>query len=41
MALAHDAKTYKMKYGHRGANHPVKNLRDTEKYTYHHRTMAM
>lgn len=26
MALAHDAKTYKMKYGHRGANHPVKNL---------------
>lgn len=30
MALAHDAKTYKMKYGHRGANHPVKNL-DTGK----------
>ena len=26
MALAHGAKTYKMKYGHRGANHPVKNL---------------
>lgn len=26
MALAHDARTYKMKYGHRGANHPVKNL---------------
>lgn len=23
MALAHGAKTYKMKYGHRGANHPV------------------
>lgn len=30
MALAHDAKTYKMKYGHRGVNHPVKNL-DTGK----------
>lgn len=30
MALAHDARTYKMKYGHRGANHPVKNL-DTGK----------
>lgn len=28
MALAHDAKTYKMKYGHRGANHPVKDLRN-------------
>lgn len=26
MALAHEAKTYKMKYGHRGANHPVKDL---------------
>lgn len=26
MALAHGAKTYKMKYGHRGANHPVKDL---------------
>lgn len=30
MALAHNAKTFKMKYGHRGANHPVKNL-DTGK----------
>lgn len=30
MALANGAKTYKMKYGHRGANHPVKNL-DTGK----------
>ncbi|MCD7824924.1 MAG: carbamoyl phosphate synthase small subunit [Clostridiaceae bacterium] len=30
MALAHGAKTYKMKYGHRGANHPVKDL-DTGK----------
>lgn len=26
MALAHGAKTYKLKYGHRGANHPVKDL---------------
>lgn len=26
MALANGAKTYKMKYGHRGANHPVKDL---------------
>lgn len=26
MALAHGFKTEKMKYGHHGANHPVKNL---------------
>jgi carbamoyl-phosphate synthase small subunit len=26
MALATGADTYKMKYGHRGANHPVKDL---------------
>ena len=26
MALANGAKTEKMKYGHRGANHPVKDL---------------
>lgn len=32
MALAHDAKTYKMKYGHRGANHPVKDLRNGRVY---------
>lgn len=32
MALAHDAKTYKMKYGHRGANHPVKNLETGKVY---------
>ena len=25
LALAHGAKTYKLKFGHRGANHPVKN----------------
>ena len=32
MALAHGAKTYKMKYGHRGANHPVKNLETGKVY---------
>lgn len=26
IALAYGARTYKMKFGHRGANHPVKNL---------------
>lgn len=26
MALAYGAQTYKLKYGHRGGNHPVKNL---------------
>jgi carbamoyl-phosphate synthase small subunit len=26
LALALDAKTYKLKFGHRGCNHPVKNL---------------
>lgn len=26
IALSYGAKTYKMKFGHRGANHPVKNL---------------
>ena len=26
IGLAYNAKTYKMKFGHRGANHPVKNL---------------
>ena len=26
MALAHGGKTYKLKYGHRGGNHPVKDL---------------
>ena len=26
MALATGAKTYKLKYGHRGGNHPVKDL---------------
>ena len=27
IALAYGAKTYKLKFGHRGGNHPVKNLR--------------
>ena len=27
IALAYGAKTYKLKFGHRGANHPVKNLK--------------
>lgn len=27
ISLAYGAKTYKMKFGHRGGNHPVKNLR--------------
>ena len=27
IALAYHAKTYKMKFGHRGGNHPVKDLR--------------
>jgi carbamoyl-phosphate synthase small subunit len=26
ISLAYGAKTYKLKFGHRGANHPVKNL---------------
>ena len=32
MALANGAKTYKMKYGHRGANHPVKDLENGRVY---------
>lgn len=31
-ALAHGASTYKMKYGHRGANHPVKDLETGKVY---------
>ena len=27
IALAYGAKTYKLKFGHRGGNHPVKNLK--------------
>ncbi len=32
MALANGAKTYKMKYGHRGVNHPVKDLESGRVY---------
>ena len=32
MGLAHGAKTVKLKYGHRGANHPVKDLRHDRTY---------
>ncbi len=32
MALAHGFKTFKMKYGHRGANHPVMDLRNRRVY---------
>jgi carbamoyl-phosphate synthase small subunit len=30
LALALGGKTYKLKFGHRGANHPVKNLKNSE-----------
>ena len=32
MALANGAKTYKLKYGHRGGNHPVKDLTNNRVY---------
>lgn len=32
MALATGAKTYKLKYGHRGGNHPVKDLSNERVY---------
>lgn len=32
MALANGAKTYKLKYGHRGGNHPVKDLSNDRVY---------
>lgn len=32
MALAHGMDTHKMKYGHRGANHPVKNMETGKVY---------
>lgn len=32
MALANGAKTYKLRYGHRGGNHPVRDLRDGRVY---------
>ena len=38
MALANGAKTYKLKYGHRGGNHPVKDLTNNRVYisSQHH-----
>ena len=35
MALATGADTHKLKYGHRGANHPVKDLRTGKVYAHH------
>lgn len=32
MALANGARTYKLKYGHRGGNHPVKDMEDGRVY---------
>ena len=32
MALANGGKTYKLKYGHRGGNHPVKDLSNNRVY---------
>lgn len=32
MGLANGAKTAKLKYGHRGANHPVKDLKEDKVY---------
>ena len=32
MALANGAKTYKLKYGHRGGNHPVKDVTNNRVY---------
>ncbi len=40
MALATGADTHKMKYGHRGGNHPVKDLA-TGRVIFLHRTMDM
>ncbi len=42
LALAAGAKTFKMKFGHRGANHPVKNLlRETVEVTSHNHGFAV
>lgn len=34
MALANGAKTHKMKYGHRGGNHPVEDLKTRKVYIF-------
>ncbi len=39
MALANGMDTYKLKYGHRGGNHPVKIWRP-EEFTFLPRTMV-
>ncbi len=42
LALAAGAKTFKMKFGHRGANHPVKHLaRETVEVTSHNHGFAV
>ncbi|MGC8594553.1 MAG: glutamine-hydrolyzing carbamoyl-phosphate synthase small subunit [Candidatus Kryptoniota bacterium] len=42
LALAAGARTYKMKFGHRGANHPVKNLqKGTVEVTSHNHGFAV
>ena len=42
LALAAGAKTYKLKFGHRGANHPVKNLlNETVEVTSHNHGFAV
>jgi carbamoyl-phosphate synthase small subunit len=42
LALAAGAKTFKLKFGHRGANHPVKNLlNDTVEVTSHNHGFAV
>ena len=39
MGLATGAKTAKLKYGHRGPNHPVKDLKTDKVYYYYHKIM--
>ncbi len=42
LALAAGAKTFKLKFGHRGANHPVKNLlNETVEVTSHNHGFAV
>ena len=40
LAQAHGGTTFKLKFGHRGSNHPVQDLR-TVVYILHLKTMAM
>lgn len=41
MALATGADTHKMKYGHRGGNHPVKDLMTNKESIFLHRITVM